>query len=269
MVFLRQKMRERAARQVFPSSTILMICCALTLFAQNKYDFTEFKKETYKFVKQPLTWGPIDLLKLGLIGGATALAAQADRPVRTAVIKNPGYGSTIPILIGGTWGGWFPTPILALGFGLHGWQDNNSATKKVSFEIMQAVLYAELAKSVFTVSVGRARPYMNKGNAAFRPFTLLDRNYQSFPGGHATAAFALSTILAGNTSSVLLKILAFTPAGLTALARTYQEAHWTSDEVFGAAIGLFTASWVLKLHKLKNTTVQIVSVYPPAMSITF
>ncbi|MGA2506430.1 MAG: phosphatase PAP2 family protein [Chitinispirillaceae bacterium] len=256
-------------RRIFPLTTFLIIGFASLLFSQNKYDFTEFEKETFEFVKQPLTWDEGDWLKLGLIGGATVLAAQADQPVRIAVFKNPGYGSTIPIQIGGTWGGWFPTPILAVGFGLHGWLDNNTSTKKVGFEIMQAVLYAELVKSIFTVSVGRARPYMNKGHAAFRPFTLLDRNYQSFPGGHATAAFALSTVLAGNTSSIFLKILAYAPAVFTVIARTYQDAHWTSDEVFGSAIGFFAASWVVDIHKQKNSQVQIISVYPPALSISF
>ena len=134
---------------------------------------------------------------------------------------------------------------------------------------MQAVLYAELVKSIFTVSVGRARPYMNKGHAAFRPFTLLDRNYQSFPGGHATAAFALSTVLARNTSSVLLKILAYVPAVFTVIARTYVDAHWTSDEVFGSAIGFFAASCVLDTHKQKNSRIKIISVYPPAVGVTF
>ena len=215
-------------KRMFPKTLFIITLSGTLLFAQNKYDFTEFEKETFEFVKQPLTWDAGDWLKLGLIGGATILAAQADQPVRNAVYKNPGYGSTIPIQIGGIWGGWFPTPILAMGFGLHGWLDNNTATKKIGFEIMQAVLYAELVKSIFTVSVGRARPYMNKGHAAFRPFTLLDRNYQSFPGGHATAAFALSTVLARNTSSVLLKILAYVPAVFTVIARTYVDAHWTS-----------------------------------------
>jgi len=256
-------------RCICPETIIIITLSVTLLFAQNKYNFTEFKKETFEFVKQPLNWETSDWLKLGLIGGATVLAAQADQKVRTAVFRNPGYGSTIPIQIGGIWGGWFPTPILAVGFGLHGWLDNNSATKKVGFEIMQGVLYAELVKSIFTVSVGRARPYMNKGHAAFRPFTLLDRNYQSFPGGHATAAFALSTVLARNTSSVFLKILAYTPAIFTIIARTYQDAHWASDEVFGSAIGFFAARWVASLHKQKKTQVQIISIYPPTVNVTF
>jgi hypothetical protein len=66
-----------------------------------------------------------------------------------------------------------------------------------------------------------------------------------------------------------LKILAYVPAGFTVIARTYVDAHWTSDEVFGAAIGLFTARWVVGLHEPTKARVQLVSVYPPLLSIAF
>lgn len=237
--------------------------------AQNVYDFPEFEKETFKFVKQPLIWEAGDWLKLGLITGAALLTTEADQSIREAVIRNPGWESTVPIQIGAVWGGWFPTPILAIGFGLHGWLENNRSTKKVSYEILQAVLYAELAKSIFTVSIGRARPYSDKGPGVFRPFTFLDVHYQSFPGGHATAATALSTVLAANTSSVPLKIAAYVPTACTVIARVYQDAHWASDQVFGVAIGFFAARWVIGLHEHKNAAVQISSVYPPTISVAF
>lgn len=242
---------------------------ATALFAQNKYNFTEFKDETFQFVLQPLHWDAVDWIKLGLLGGVTVLVAQADQSVRSVVLRNPGYLNSIPVQAGYYWGVGYPTAILAVGFGLHGWLANNTTTKKIAFEILQATLYAELAKSILTVSVGRARPYTNRGPGVFKPFTLLDGWYQSFPGGHATAAFALSTVLARNTSSVLLKILAYTPAGLTLIARIYEDSHWTSDQVFGAAIGFLAASWVADLHEQKNSRVQITSAYPLVLSIAF
>ena len=246
-----------------------MILGGMAIFAQNNYDFTEFKNETFKFVQQPLKWEAGDWLALGLLGGVTVAVAQGDQAVRTEVLKHPGHENSIPIQAGYFWGFGYPTAILAVGFGLGGWLDDNTPMKKVGFEIVQATAYAELAKEIFTVSVGRARPYTNRGPGVFKPFTLLDGRYQSFPGGHATAAFALSTVLARNTSSVLLKILAYTPAGLTVIARVYEDSHWTSDQVFGAAIGFFVASWVVDRHEQKQSRVQVISVYPPVVSISF
>ncbi len=241
-----------------------------TLFAQNKYDVTEFKDETIQFVEQPLNWEVGDWLKFGLVAGATVAATQADQPVRNIVQRNPGYLNSVPIQAGYYWGVGYPTAILGVGFGLTGWLDDYTPLKKIGFEIIQATAYAELTKSLFTYSVGRSRPYNNKGPGVFRPFDLLDGAYQSFPGGHATAAFALSTVLAENTNSIWLKILCYVPAGLTDVARVYEDSHWTSDQVFGTAIGIFVASWVVNQHKPgKKSRVKISSVYPPSVSVTF
>jgi membrane-associated phospholipid phosphatase len=262
-------MMERGVRRKFSLSTLLVLINSLPIFTQNKYNFPEFEIETIEFIKQPVKWSGIDWLKIGILGGSTLLMAQADRPLYTAALKKPQWGSSLPIRIGATWGGWYPAPILIAAFGLHGWLADNTSTKKIAFEMTQSVLYAELVKSLFTVSVGRARPYVGKGNSAFRPFTLLDRNYQSFPGGHCTAGFALSTVLAGNTRSVILKMLAYVPAGLTAIARTYQGAHWASDDLFGAALGSIAGIWVLNLHKRNSSRVRIVSICPPAVGVDF
>jgi membrane-associated phospholipid phosphatase len=247
----------------------IIALCGTLLSAQNKYDFREFKNETFTFIKQPLAWEAGDWLKFGVLGGVTVLVAQGDQSVRNEVQKHPGYLNSIPIQAGYYWGVGYPTAILAVGFGLHGWLDDNNSTKKIGFEIVQATLYAELAKSIFSVSVGRSRPYNDRGPGVFRPFTLLDGRYQSFPGGHATAAFALSTVLAGNTNSILLKILAFAPSGLTVIARVYEDSHWTSDQVFGSVIGIAVASWVVNLHNPEKSRVRITSVSPPTLSITF
>jgi len=260
-------------KHTYLKAIILITLNGTALFAQIKYDFTEFKDETFEFVEQPLKWDADDWLKLGLLSGATVVVAlKADQPVRTLVLKNPGYLNSIPIQTGYYWGVGYPTAVLAAGFGLDGWLGNCTSSKKIAFEIVQATAYAELVKSIFTLSVGRARPFLNKGPGVFKPFTtsILDGDYQSFPGGHATAAFALSTVLADNTSSIPLKILAYVPAGLTMVARSYDDMHWTSDLVFGAAIGYFVASWVVDRHKPKKKSwVHITSGYPPTLSVTF
>ncbi len=257
-------------KHIYLIATFIMALGLTSLFAQSKYDLTEFKDETIRFVEQPFNWEVGDWLKFGLIAGATVAATQADQPDRNIVLRNPGYLNSFPIQTGYYWGVGYPTAILGVGFGLTGWLDDNTPMKKIGFEIIQATAYAELTKSLFTYSVGRSRPYNNRGPGVFRPFDFLDGAYQSFPGGHATAAFTLSTVLAENTNSIWLKILCYVPAGLTDVARVYEDSHWTSDQVFGTAIGIFVASWVVNQHKPdKKSRIKISSVYPPTMSITF
>ena len=48
-----------------------------------------------------------------------------------------------------------------------------------------------------------------------------------------------------------MKILPYIPAGLTVASRIYNNAHWASDCFFGAAIGYFSADWVMDLHEKK------------------
>ena len=264
------KVRCRAMKSAYINALIAITLGGTTLFAQNKYDLGEFKDETIQFVEQPLNWEVSDWLKFGLVAGATVAATQVDQSVRNEVQKYPGYLNSFPIQAGYYWGVGYPTAILGVGFGLTGWLDDYTPMKKIGFEIIQATAYAELTKSLFTYSVGRSRPYNNKGPGVFRPFDFLDGAYQSFPGGHATAAFTLSTVLAENTNSIWLKILCYVPAGLTDVARVYEDSHWTSDQVFGTAIGIFVASWVVNLHKPgKKSRVKLSSVYPPTKSVAF
>ena len=110
---------------------------------------------------------------------------------------------------------------------------------------------------------------MNEGSGSFRPFTFFNADYNSFPSGHSTSAFALSTVMSRHAHSTALKIIAYTPAALTLFSRIYQDKHWVSDELIGAAIGYFVGNWVVDLHESKRhkINVAVTSIYPPAVNI--
>jgi membrane-associated phospholipid phosphatase len=101
-----------------------------------------------------------------------------------------------------------------------------------------ALLVAALSTQVLKIAVGRARPYMGLGNAAFRPFELED-GYESFPSGHTAAAFSVTAVLAARIDRPWASIGLYTLATLTGLSRIYTEDHWFSDVVFSA---IFSAS---------------------------
>ncbi len=87
------------------------------------------------------------------------------------------------------------------------------------------------------------------------------------PSGHATSAMALSTVMSRHANSTALKILAYVPAGFTLFSRIYQNQHWLSDEIVGAAIGYATGNWVVDLHEGKRHRINVTSVYPVTISI--
>lgn len=74
----------------------------------------------------------------------------------------------------------------------------------------------------------------------------------SFPSEHVTAAFALATVVAGESDSPYVAPAAYGIASLVALSRLNDNGHWSSDAFLGAAVGYFTARAVLRYHEKKN-----------------
>jgi membrane-associated phospholipid phosphatase len=246
---------------------LLIIASESLLFSQNRYNFSQFGDETIDFVKQPARWEGTDWLRLGLIGAGTFLAMQADQPIRDALMKDQSYYKSFPVEFGKLWGETYTTALIAGAFGLHGLLADDKSTKKVGFEVIQVALYSGGITSLLKYAFGRARPYMNTGSANYQPFTLLDDGFHSFPSGHTTLAFALSTILSRNAQSNVLKVLAYIPTALTAFSRVYQDYHWTTDCLFSAVVGFVVATWVVDLHDQKEPPVRVSSIYPLTIRI--
>ena len=105
---------------------------------------------------------------------------------------------------------------------------------------------------------GRARPHVDTANAGnFRLFRgILNDDYQSFPSGHSTAAFAFASVVTAEASHWWpdgrwpIGILTYGTATLTAVSRIYNHQHWASDVLAGAAIGTITG---LKLFRYQHS----------------
>ena len=249
---------------------LLIFICESSLLAENHYNFPQFTQETGDFLHQPFKWRGNDWLRLGLVTGGLVLVMQVDQPIRDAVIRDHRkYYYSVPVEAGRIWGEWYTPAIFAVAFGLHGWLADNSSSKKIGFEIAQSVIYSETITQTLKFVIGRARPYENQGAFSFHPFTLSGIGFQSLPGGHNTEGWALSTVLSRNAHSTTLKILAYTPALLTFIARVYEDQHWTSDDFLGATIGFVVGSWVVNHHEKKKSAVNVSAIYPFTISLSF
>ena len=244
--------------------SLLILICGCSLFAQNKYNFSQFGKETGTFFTQPLHWEGSDWLKLGLMGAGTFLAIRTvDQPIRTDVLKDQRYYYSVPIEGGRMWGEIYMPIALFSGFALHSLIADDIGTRKVAYEIGQASLYAAAITYTMKFAFGRARPYTNEGAATYHPFsTVTNDDHLSLSSGHATIAFVLSTVLSRNAHSGFLKALAYVPAAFTVVSRTYQDKHWVSDNLLGAAVGYFVATWVVDQHGQEDSRIGVSSVYP-------
>lgn len=123
----------------------------------------------------------------------------------------------------------------------------------------EAVLVGKLTADVIKGLAGRARPYASADTNA-RDFSLgrgvSRRDYQSFPSGHTTHAFAAAAAVVAETharwpgTTKFLAPLLYGGATGVGLSRMYQDQHWASDVMLGAAIGTFAG---LKTVRFNHT----------------
>ena len=107
--------------------------------------------------------------------------------------------------------------------------------------------------------LGRQRPYLsadtNPRNFVFgRGFR--SGEFQSFPSGHTTIAFAAASAVSAETAEWwphtrwIIGPVLYTGATLVGVSRIYHDRHWASDVVMGAAVGTFAG---LKTVRFNHT----------------
>ncbi len=123
--------------------------------------------------------------------------------------------------------------------------------RKLGLQTIEAVGYSGIIESILKSVVGRSRPYTNEGKANFHPINFSAAT-TSFPSGHSTVSFAVSTVLANNTDNIYLKIFFFSASSLVSFARIYHNDHWFSDVITGSFIGYFSGNYVSNITTAGN-----------------
>ncbi|HTB06679.1 MAG TPA: phosphatase PAP2 family protein [Bacteroidia bacterium] len=213
------------------------------------YGLPQFEHETFLFIKTPLRWRESDWLRVGVVAATTIAIMPFDQSIANSTQGNQHYYNSAAVIGGRDYGEWYTIGVVTAAFASYGILAKDTAAKKIAIELFQAGAYSELFTEVIKIIVGRARPYENLGPYTYHPFTVLDVGFNSSPSGHATSAFALSTVMSRHAHSTFLKILAYVPAGFTLFSRIYQNFHWASDEFFGGMVGFATGNWVVNLHE--------------------
>lgn len=119
----------------------------------------------------------------------------------------------------------------------------------------EAIALAGALTDLVKISAGRARPFVvddtNPRNYKFgRGWRNTD--YSSFPSGHTTIGFAAAAAVTAETShwwpkaTWVIAPVMYGGATLIGLSRMYNNKHWASDVMMGAAIGTFAGIKVVR-----------------------
>ena len=120
----------------------------------------------------------------------------------------------------------------------------------------EAVVAGSVVAGVIKVVAGRERPYALNADPHDFNFGGGRRSdtTKSFPSGHATAAFSAAAAVVSEThdwwpqSTWYVAPLMYGGATAVGLSRMYDNQHWASDVVMGAAIGTFAGLKVVRFN---------------------
>ncbi|REK49704.1 MAG: phosphatase PAP2 family protein [Bacteroidetes bacterium] len=129
----------------------------------------------------------------------------------------------------------------------------------------EAAITAGIWARVVKVMAGRMRPGATYNDREFNsdhwfgPFSEFDSElkkgrsknaFSSFPSGHTTAAFAISSVFADRYKDrKAVPWIAYSLSGVVAVSRMVEHEHWASDLIPGALIGYACGRQVVKNYK--------------------
>jgi hypothetical protein len=208
---------------------------------ETKHDKSGLGADIKAYVTAPLHLGSKQWIAFGAVVGGIAVAHHYDEDVRNHVGPGPAVPPSKPdthdssdalpaaLMLGGTWAA--------------GVMFENKDARHEAGTMFEAAAFSSVAGYVLKEIAGRERPYVSGD----------PNNWSSggdaFPSLHVTAAFAIGTVFAESGNDRfrwVRRTLGYGLAAGTAYERIKHDAHWLSDTVAGAGLGVATARFVMK-----------------------
>ena len=106
------------------------------------------------------------------------------------------------------------------------------------YDAFNTIVTTGITVNIMKAIIGRRRP---PGPSDYDHFTT-SSTYHAMPSGHTATAFALATVIADHYPDY--DWLAYTVAGLVGLSRVFEDEHWATDVLAGAAVGYGSARFI-------------------------
>jgi len=197
------------------------------------------------FFTAPLSFGKPDLERTATGAGAFGIMMAMDEPLNRLLITHPDRGFLEdPLEWAKEWGRLRSMQYASLGTYVGGLIAGNDGLRVTGRLMGEALLLAGAPAITLQYGLGRSRPHAGEGAFRYRFLQWRNEN-QSLPSGHATVAFAISTVLAKRIDRAWVSAPLYAFAGLTALSLAWGNEHWPSDVILGSALGYLAGSYVV------------------------
>ena len=202
-------------------------------------------KDFVSFYGEPINFSIAEWLYTAGVVGGTFLLIGIDEEIKNKIGRN-----TIQTLNGDFWDvptSYGITPYATIfslstyAAGLISGSDDIRTTGRL---LCESLIISGTGIIVMRYLAGRVRPYYEKGPWEFRSFQT-SNEFQSFPSGHTSVAFAISTVLAERIDNIWARVGFYSMATLTAYARVLNNQHFLSDVVWGALLGFGAGIYVV------------------------
>lgn len=207
--------------------------------------FLLLKRDATAIATAPLDWDAQTWRNVGIGVGVLGALLLADTKVREEVVRHTDDETELLQLADGVepFGADYSWAVLAGFYGAGRYFDNPRASAVAQDGLAASLIAAGVITPALKSIVGRSRPSQSERNYEFI------HKGDSFPSGHTTQAFAVASVIAAHYDSLWVDALAFGIAGTVGYARIMNGAHFTSDVVAGALIGIAVGRAVVRLHE--------------------
>ena len=149
--------------------------------------------------------------------------------------------------------------VIGVGMYTYGRLAHNAKAADLGLHGTESLFIGQQIGNLMKGIIGRARPYKDVNRPhdynAFRGFGG-GNDYRSFPSGHTIAAFAAASAVTSETYRWWPKTVwvigpaLYGGAAAVGWSRMFDNKHWASDVITGAAIGTFAGLKVVQWHHM-------------------
>ncbi|TPN87224.1 phosphatase PAP2 family protein [Aquimarina algicola] len=211
----------------------------MTIWQTIKYDGVSVYKGVKHSYTQPFKWKQKDWATFAGVMAGTATLLALDEPANQyfadqgedipSGVKEVAFRFGKPLVNYG-----LTTSVYALGL-----ITKNEKIRKTGVLLIASATAGGLLQTAGKTLVGRARPLEGEGAFSFRFYSGGDAAYHSFPSGHTILSVTTAYAIGKQFKNPFIKGGIYAVGLLSPVSRLWEEAHWLTDVVLGAAISVF------------------------------